>query len=191
MGSRKTSTSASWTTLKPLTVWITTNCGKFLETGIPDCLICLPRNLYVSQKATVRTGGHGTTDWFQIGKGEHQGCILSPCLIYIESTSCQMPGWMNHKLESRLPGEISTTSDMQMIPPYCRKWRGTEEPLDGGEKGEWKSWLKTQYSKNKDHDIPSYCFMANRWGKNGNSDRLLFSWTPKSLRIVTAVMKLN
>ena len=66
---RKTSTSASLTTLKPLTVWITTNCGKFLEMGIPDNLTCLFRNLYAGQEATVRIG-HGT-DWFQIGKRAH------------------------------------------------------------------------------------------------------------------------
>ena len=67
--------------LNPLTVWITTNCGKFLkEMGIPDHLICLLRNLYAGQEATVRTG-YGTTDWFQIGKGVHQGCILSPCFF--------------------------------------------------------------------------------------------------------------
>ena len=73
-------TSASLTTLKPLTMWITTNQGKFLEMGVPDHLTCLLRNLHSSQEATVRTG-HGTTDWFQIGKGLHQGCILSPCLF--------------------------------------------------------------------------------------------------------------
>ena len=68
-------------TLNPLTVWITTNCGKFLkDMGIPDHLTCLMRNLYADQEATVRTG-HGTTDWFQIGKGIHQGYILSPCLF--------------------------------------------------------------------------------------------------------------
>ena len=78
--SRKTSTSASLTTLKPLTVWITTNCGKFLEMGIPDHLTCLLRNLDANQEATVRTG-HGKTDWFQTEKGVHQGCILSPCLF--------------------------------------------------------------------------------------------------------------
>ena len=67
--------------LNPLTVWITTNCGKFLkEMGIPDHLTCLMRNLYADQEATVRTG-YGTTDWFQIGKGVRQGCILSPCLF--------------------------------------------------------------------------------------------------------------
>ena len=65
---------------KPLTVWITTNCGKFLEMGILDHLTCLLRNLYAGQEATVRTG-HGTTDWFQTEKGILQGCILSPCLF--------------------------------------------------------------------------------------------------------------
>ena len=66
---------------KPLTVWITVNCGKFLkEMGIPDHLTCLLRNLYAGQEVTVRTG-QGTTDWFQIGKGVCQGCILSPCLF--------------------------------------------------------------------------------------------------------------
>ena len=59
---------------KPLIVWITI----LKEIGIPDHLTCLLRNLYEGQKATVRTG-HGTTHWFQIGKGVHQGCILSPC----------------------------------------------------------------------------------------------------------------
>ena len=78
--SRKTSTSALLPIPKPLTVWITTNCGKFLEMGIPDHLTCLLRNLYTGQEATVRTR-YGTTTWFQIGKEVHQGCILSPCLF--------------------------------------------------------------------------------------------------------------
>ena len=77
--SRKSSSSASLTILKPLIVWITTNFEK-TEKGIPDHLTCLLRNLCAGQEATVRTG-HGTTDWFQIGKGVHQGCILSPCLF--------------------------------------------------------------------------------------------------------------
>ena len=69
------------TTSKPLTVWITTNLWKILkEMGIPDHLTCLLRNLYAGQEVTVGTG-HGTTDWFQIGKGIRQGCILSPCLF--------------------------------------------------------------------------------------------------------------
>ena len=67
---------------KPLTVWITTNWKILKEMGLPDHLICLLRNLYASQEATVRTR-HGTTDWFQIGKGVHQGCISSPCLFIL------------------------------------------------------------------------------------------------------------
>ena len=74
--SRKTSTFALLTMPKPLTVWITKNWKILQEMGIPGHLICLLRNLYACQEATVRTG-HGTTDWFQIGKGVHQGCILS------------------------------------------------------------------------------------------------------------------
>ena len=78
--SRKTSISALLTMPKPLTVWITTNWKILKEMGIPDHLTCLLRNLYAGQEVTVRTG-HRTTDWFQIGKGVCQGCILSPCLF--------------------------------------------------------------------------------------------------------------
>ena len=87
------------------------------EMGIPDQLTCLLRTLYAGQEATVRNG-HGTADWFQIGRGVYQGCILSSCLfnLYIEHIM-RNAGWKKHKLESRLPGEISITSDMQMTPP--------------------------------------------------------------------------
>ena len=77
---RKTSTSAVRTMSKPLTVWITTNWKILKKMGIRDHLTCLLRNLYGGQGATVRTR-HGTTNWFQIGKGVRQGCILSPCLF--------------------------------------------------------------------------------------------------------------
>ena len=91
------------------------------EMGIPDHLTCLLRNLCSGHEATARTG-HGTTDWFQIGKGVRQGCILSPAyLTYMQSTSWEMLGWKKHKLETRLPGEISITSDMQMTPPLWQK----------------------------------------------------------------------
>ena len=87
------------------------------EMGIADDLTCLLKNLYAGPEATVRIG-HGTTDWFQVGKGVHQGCILSPSLFnFYAEHIMRMPGWMKHKLESRLPGEISITSDMQMTPP--------------------------------------------------------------------------
>ena len=92
------------------------------EMGIPDHLICLLRNLYAGQEATVRTG-HGTTDWFQIGKGVHQGCILSSYLfnLYIQGTLHETQSWMKHKLESRFLREISVTSDMQMTLPLWQK----------------------------------------------------------------------
>ena len=99
---------------------------------------------------------------------------------------CKMLDWMKHKLESRLLGEIPITSDMQMIYPlYSRKWR-TKEPLDERERGEWKGWLKTQHSKNQDHGIRIHHFMAN-----GKQWKTLFSWAPKSLQMVMAVMKLK
>ena len=79
--SRKTSTSASLTILKPLTVWITTKCGKFLNRWeYQTTFTCLLRNLYAGQEATVRTI-YGKMDWFKIGKGAHQSCILLPCLF--------------------------------------------------------------------------------------------------------------
>ena len=86
------------------------------EMRISDHLTCLLRNLYAGQEATVRTG-HGTTDWFQIGKEYVKAVYCHPAyLAYMQSTSCKMLGWMKHRLESRLLGEISITSDMQMIP---------------------------------------------------------------------------
>ena len=92
------------------------------EMGMPDHLTCLLRSLYAGQEATVRTG-HGTMDWFQIGKEVCQGCILSPCLfnLHAEYISCETRGWMKHRLDSRLPGEISITSDMQITPPLWQK----------------------------------------------------------------------
>ena len=114
---RKTSISALLTTPKPLTVWITTNYGKFWKrweyqtTWPASWEICI-----------INRTVHGTTDWFQIGKGVCQGCILSPCLftLYAEYTMWNV-GWMKEKLESWLPGEISITSDTQMKPPLWQK----------------------------------------------------------------------
>ena len=89
--------------------------------GIPDHFACLLRNLYAGQEATVRTG-HEKIDWFQIEKGVYQGCILSPFhLTYMQNTSGEMPDWLKPKLESRLQGEMSITSDTQMIPCLWQK----------------------------------------------------------------------
>ena len=114
--SRKTSTSASLTTWMPLTVWITANWKILKKTGETDHLTCLLRNLYGNQEATVQTR-YGTMGSFDIGKGERQSCILSPCLFNIYAEYIMWNArLMNHKLGSGLLGEISTTSDMQMIP---------------------------------------------------------------------------
>ena len=102
---------------KPLTICITTKC----EMGIPDHLICLLRNLYAGQEATVRTG-HGTTDWFQIGRGVCQGGILSPCLsnLYAEYIM------RNAKLDKaqagiKIAGRNINTSDTQITSLLCQK----------------------------------------------------------------------
>ena len=88
------------------------------EMGISDHLSCLLQNLYAGQEATVKTR-HGTTDWFKIGKGVHQGCILSPCLFNLYAW--EMLGCIMHKLEWRLLEEIPITSDMQMTPSLWQK----------------------------------------------------------------------
>ena len=91
---------------------------KEMET--PDHLTCLLRNLCAAQEATVRTG-HGTIDWFQIGKGVSQGCILSPCLFNLYAEYVMRNAELEEAQESRLLGEISITSDLQMTPPLWQK----------------------------------------------------------------------
>ena len=93
------------------------------EMGIPDHLICLLRNLYADQEATIRTG-HGTTDWFQIGKGVRQGCTLSPCLFNFYAEYIMRNAGLEEAqavIKIRLLGEISITSDMQMTPLLWQK----------------------------------------------------------------------
>ena len=89
--------------------------------GIPDHLTCLLRNLYVGREATVRTG-HETRGWFQIGKGVHQGCILSPCLFNLYAEYIMRNAGLDEAQAGiKIPGEISITSDMQMSPPLWQK----------------------------------------------------------------------
>ena len=91
------------------------------EMGIPDHVTCLLRNLCAGQEATVRTAP-GKTDWFQIGKGVHQGCILSTCLFNLHAEYIMQNTWLDEaQLKSRLLGEILITSDMQMTPPLWQK----------------------------------------------------------------------
>ena len=111
-----------WLMAKPSTVWITIKCGKFWKRWeYKTHLTCLLRNLYAGQEVTVKTG-HGTTDWFQIGKGVCQGCILSPCLCNLyEEYIIRNAGLHEVQAESRLPGKISIMSDIQMTPPLWQK----------------------------------------------------------------------
>ena len=158
------------------------------EMGIPDHLICLLRNLYAGQEATVRIG-HGTTDWFQIWKRVRQGCILSPCLFnlyaeYIMRSAGLEEAQAGIKIEGR-----NTNNLRQMCRwhhPYGINWR-TKEPLDKNERGEWKSWLKAQHSENEDHGIRSHHFMGKQW----KQCQTLFFGAPKSLQMVIAAMKLK
>ena len=117
------------------------------EMGVPDHLTCLLRNLYAGQEETELDMEQQTGS--KLGKEYIKAiyCHLA-YLTYIQTTSCEMLGWMKHKLESRLLGEISITSDMQMIPPDGRKQRRTKATLDESERGESKSWLKSQNSEN-------------------------------------------
>ena len=103
------------------------------EMGTPDHLTCLLRNLYADQEATVRTR-YRKQIGSKLGKEYIKAVYCHPAyLTYVQSTSWEMLGWKKHKLESRLPGEISITSDMQMTPPYGRKQR-TKKPLDESER---------------------------------------------------------
>ena len=132
--SRKTSTSALLTMPRPLTVWITTNCGKFLKKW--DHLTCLLRNLSAGEEATVRPG-HGTADWFQIRKGVRQGYILSPCLLnlyaeYIMRNARLDEAQAGIKIAGRNINNIRYTDETTV---NGRKQRA-KEPLDESERGE-------------------------------------------------------
>ena len=130
---------------------------------------CLLRNLFAGQEATVRTG-YVTTDGSRSGEEYVKAVYCHPAyLTYIQNTSCKMPGWRKHKLESKLPEEILRTSDMQMTDITLKESKELKSLLIKV-KGEWKSWLETQYSENEDHGIWPHLFMANRWGNNGNRD---------------------
>ena len=101
-------------------MWIPTNCGKFLkEIGTPDHLTCLLRNLYTGQETKLEPHMEQRTR-SKLGKEYVKAVYCHPAyLTYMQNASCEMPGWMKHRLESILleSGEISTTSNMQMIPP--------------------------------------------------------------------------
>ena len=104
------------------------------EVGIADHLTCLLKSLYAGQEATVRTG-HRTTNWFQIGKGVRQGCVLPSCLFNLYAEYIMRNARLDEAQAGiKISGEISITSDMQMT-PHGRKQRRTKESLDESERG--------------------------------------------------------
>ena len=143
--------------------------------GIPDHLTCLLRNLYSGQEATARTG-HGTADWFQIGKGVRQGCILSPCLFnfyaeYIMRSAGLEEAQAGIKIARRNINNLryadGTTlmAESEELKRLLMKVREVSE----------KVGLKLNIQKTKILDgILSHHFMGNRWGNSGNSVRLYF-----------------
>ena len=159
----------------------------FQEIGIPDHLTCLLRNLYAGQETTVRTG-HGTRDWFQIRKGEHQGCISSPCLFNLYAEYIMWNAGLDEtqagiKIAGRNTNNLRYADDTTLMAEIREEIKSLES-----EKGKWKSWLKIQHSKNKDHGIQFHYFMM---GKQWKQWETLFWGAQKSLQMVTAAMKLK
>ena len=129
-------------------VWITTNCGKFFKrweyqtTLTVSWEICMPVKMQQLEPDMEQQTGS------KLGKEHVKAVCCHPAyLTYMQSISWEMPGWMKHKLESRLPGEITIHQICRWYQHYGRKWR-TKEPLDESKGGEWKSWLKAQHSEN-------------------------------------------
>ena len=188
--SRNTSISVLLTVPRPLTVWITKKLWKLLQdVAILDDLICLLRNLYAGQDTTVRTE-HGTTDWFKIGKGVHQCCILSPCLFnlyaeYIMQNTGLDEAQMGIKIAGRNINNLRYADDTTLM----AESEGLKSLLMKLKEESEKVGLKLKIQKMKvmaSGPITSW----QKWGNNGNSVRhYIFLWVPKSLQMVTAPMK--
>ena len=168
--------------LKPLTIWVTTNCGKFLKRWEYQTILPAFQEIDAGQETTVRTG-HGTIDWFQIGKGVHQGCILSPCLFnlypkYIMQTSGLNEAQAGIKISRRNINNLRYADNTTLMAESREELNSLLMKVK--EQSE-KAGLKLNIQKTK----------TMRWGDNGNSDRLYFFWVPKSPQMVTAVMKLK
>ena len=143
--------------------------------GIPGHLTCLLRNLYAGQEATVRTG-HRTTDWFQIGKGVRQGCILSPCLFnlhteYIMRNAGLEEAQTGIKIAGRNINNLKYADDTTLMAESEEELKSLLTKVK--EESE-KVGLKLNISENEDHGIVSHHFMGNKWGNSGNSVRLYF-----------------
>ena len=146
--SRKT--SASLTVLKPLTVWITANCGRFFRRW--KYHISLPASWETCMQAKKQQLELDMEQWTgsKSGKEYNKAVYCHPTyLTFMECTSCKILGWMNHRLKSRFLGEILTTSDVQIIPPNGRKWRGTKELHNEVKEESEKAGLKLNTEKTK------------------------------------------
>ena len=183
--SRKT--SALLTTPKPLTVWITTNWTILQKMGILDHLTCLLRNLYASQEATVRTE-RGITDWFQIRKGVHQGCMLSPCLFNLNAEYIMRNAGLDEaqagiKIAGRNINNLRYADDTTLMVESEEELKSL---LMKVKKESEKTGLKLSIQKTK--------IMASgpitSW-EMGKQCQTLFFWSPESLQMVIAAVKLK
>ena len=186
--SRKTS-SALLTMPKPLTVWITANWKIIQEMGIPDHLTSLLRNLYAGQEATVRTG-HGTTDWFQIGKGLHQGCILSSCLFnlyaeYIVRNTGLDEAQAGIKMAGRSINNLRYADDTTLLAESKEELKSLLMKVK--EESE-KVGLKLNIQKTK---IMASGPITSRQIDGETVSDFIFGGAPKSLQMVIAAMKLK
>ena len=134
------------------------------EMGIPDHLTCLLRNLYAHQEGTVSTG-HGTTDWFQIGKEVRRGCILSSCLFNLYAEFIMWNARLDEaqagiKIAGRNINNLRYADASTLI---AENEEELKKPLDESKRRKWKSWLKTQHSKTEDHGIWSHHFVRGMW----------------------------
>ena len=174
--------------LKPLTVWITKKWKVLKEMGIADHLTCLLRNLYAGQEATVRTG-HGTTDQFQISKGVHQGCILSPCLFNLYAEYIMRNARLNEaqagiKLARRNTNNLRCADDTTLMAESKEELKSFLMKVKAESE---KVGLKLNIQKMK--------IMASgpitSWEIDGETVSDLIFGAPKSLQMVTAAMKLK
>ena len=155
--------------------------------GILDHLTCLLRNLYASQEATVRTG-HGTTHWFQIGKGVHQGCILSPCLFnfyaeYIMRNTRLEETQARIKTAGRNINHLRYADDTTLMAESEEELKSLLMKVN---KESENAGLKLNIKKISHHGIQYHHFMTNRKRKKCKQWQIFFSWAPKPQWTLTA-----
>ena len=160
---------------KPLTVWITTDCGKFIKRWEHQTTWSASWEIYMWVKKQQLEPDMEQKTGSKLGKEYIKAVYYHPAyLTSMQSTSWEMLAGWSTSWNQDCWEKYQQPQTCRWHHPYGRKWRGTKEPLDESERAEWKSWLKTQHSKKLRSFIQSYHFMANRWGNNENSDILYF-----------------